>query len=108
MGNDVREARRAYLRFVEERFGSGHEEKYYQTTDRRFLGDEGFVAEVAAKSKDKEIRRKGPRVKFEGLLALVCKQHGLAEDMLTVPGGGRIGSKRDDSRCIWGVNRQTQ
>ncbi len=35
--------RRAYLQFVEEGLGSGHEEKYYQTTDQRFLGDEGFV-----------------------------------------------------------------
>jgi len=87
MGNDVREARRAYLRFVEEGLGSGHEEKYYQTTDQRFLGDEGFVAEVATKSRDNEIWPEGPRVKFEGLLAVVCKQHGLAQDMLT--GSGR-------------------
>jgi len=87
MGNDVREARRAYLQFVEEGLGSGHEEKYYQTTDQRFLGDEGFVAEVATKSRDNEIWPEGPRVKFEGLLAVVCKQHGLAQDMLT--GSGR-------------------
>jgi putative transposase len=87
MGNAVGEARRAYLQFVEEGLGSGHEEKYYQSTDQRFLGDEGFVAKVASKAKDKEIRPSGPRVGFERLLALVCKQHGLSEEMLT--GSGR-------------------
>jgi REP element-mobilizing transposase RayT len=83
MGND---ARRGYLQFVKEGLGSGHEEKYYQTTDQRFLGDEGFVKRMASKAKDKEIRPGGPRVKFEQLLALVCKQRGLTEAMVTGPG----------------------
>jgi len=87
MGNDVEKARRAYLQFVEEGLGSGHEEKYYQTIDQRFLGGEGFVAKVVSKAKDKKIRPSGPRVGFERLLALVCKQHGLTEEMLT--GAGR-------------------
>jgi REP element-mobilizing transposase RayT len=87
MGDDVGEARRAYHQFVKEGLGSGHEKKYYQTTDQRFLGDEGFVEQVASKAKDKDIRPGGPRVKFERLLALVCKQHGLTEEMVT--GSGR-------------------
>jgi chromosomal replication initiation ATPase DnaA len=38
---------------------------------------------VASKAKDKDIRPNGPRVMFERLLALVCKQHGLTEEKLT-------------------------
>ena len=37
MGRSVTQARRAYLRFMEDGLGSGHEEKYYQTADQRFL-----------------------------------------------------------------------
>jgi hypothetical protein len=35
------------MRFLEEGLGQGHEEKYYQTMDQRFLGDEKFVERVA-------------------------------------------------------------
>jgi putative transposase len=86
MGNAVGKARRAYLQFVQEGLGSGHEKKYYQTIDQRFLGDQEFVEKVASKAKDNEIRPSGPRVQFERLLGLVCKQHGLTEEMLRGPG----------------------
>lgn len=87
MGKRIGQARRAYLQFLQEGLGSGHEEKYYQTTDQRFLGDEAFVEKVASTAKDKDIRPTGPRVNFERLLAVVCKKLGLTEDVLI--GSGR-------------------
>ena len=87
MGKSAGQARRAYLQFMKEGLGSGHEEKYYQTTDQRFLGDEAFVEKVASKAKNKDVRPSGPRVGFEQLLAVVSREHGLAEEMLI--GSGR-------------------
>ncbi|MGH7770980.1 MAG: transposase, partial [Candidatus Binatia bacterium] len=82
MGKRVGQARRTYLQFMQDGLGSGHEEKYYQTTDQRFLGDEAFVEEVASKAKDTAIRPNGSRVSFDRLLEVVCKEHGLAEQTL--------------------------
>jgi hypothetical protein len=67
-GKDRGLARRAYVQFMEEGVGAGHEEKYYQATDQRFLGDEAFVETVAARATEKDIEPKGPRASFERLL----------------------------------------
>jgi len=69
------------------KLGSGHEEKYYQTADQRFLGDEAFVEKVALKAKNKDVRLSGPRVSFDRLLAAILKEHGLTEE--TLMGSGR-------------------
>ena len=87
MGNSVGQARRAYLQFMEDGLETGHEEKYYQTADQRFLGDESFVEKIASKAIDKDIRPSGPRVSFDRLLAVVSKEHGVAEE--TLIGSGR-------------------
>ena len=87
MGNSVGQARRSYLRFMEVATGSGHEEKYYQTADQRFLGDEAFVEEVASKAKNKDVRLSGPRVSFKRLVSAILKEHGLTEE--AVMGSGR-------------------
>lgn len=87
LGKSVGQARQAYLQFMKEGLRSGHEEKYYQTTDQRFLGDEAFVEEVASKAKEKDIRPSGPRASLDRLLAVVSKEHGMAEEVLI--GSGR-------------------
>jgi hypothetical protein len=61
------------------KLGSGHEEKYYQTADQRFLGDEAFVEKVALKAKNKDVRLSGR--------AAILKEHGLTEE--TLMGSGR-------------------
>jgi hypothetical protein len=53
---------------MEEGMKQGHEEKYYQTLDQRFLGDEGFVTEIAERTEAKEVEIKGKRVGFDRLL----------------------------------------
>ena len=50
----------------------GHEEKYYQTLDQRFLGDERFVAAVRQRSEAKEIEIKGSNASFARLLDAIC------------------------------------
>ena len=64
MAKKVGQARRAYVKFMEEGVGGGHEQKYYQAIDQRFLGDETFVEKVSNKVEEKDIGPAGPRVEF--------------------------------------------
>ena len=87
MAKGVTQARRSYMKFIDEGLGGGHEEKYYQAPDQRFLGDEGFVEKVASRAKVKDVEAKGPKVGFEGLLDTVSREYGLTKEALT--GNGR-------------------
>ena len=71
-GRQVGTARRGYQRFIEEGMKQGHDEKYYQTLDQRFLGADSFVQEVAQRIEAKEIEIKGKRASFVRLLEAVC------------------------------------
>jgi chromosomal replication initiation ATPase DnaA len=75
------------MRFVEEGFGQGHEEKYYQTMDQRFLGDETFVERVATRAKERDIQPSGPRVRFNRLLEVVAEEYRVSKGVLI--GSGR-------------------
>jgi REP element-mobilizing transposase RayT len=86
LAHKVGQARQAYVKFMEEGAG-GHEEKYYQATDQRFLGDERFVEEAAKRVKQTGIEPKGPRVGFDRLLEAVARECGVAKQALT--GSGR-------------------
>jgi REP-associated tyrosine transposase len=86
-GETVGQARRAYLQFLEDGLKLGHEDRYYRTTDQRFLGNQAFVEKVAARAKNKDVRPSGPRVSFERLLAVVSAKHRLAGE--NVLGSGR-------------------
>jgi len=81
------QSRRAYVRFMEEGLGGGHDERYYQATDQRFLGDATFVEKVASRANAKEIEAKGPKVGFDRLLETVAREYGLTKETLT--GNGR-------------------
>jgi REP element-mobilizing transposase RayT len=87
MAKGVTQARRSYMKFIDEGLGGGHEEKYYQAPDQRFLGDEAFVEKVASRAKVKDVEAKGPKVGFEGLLDTVSREYGLTKEALT--GNGR-------------------
>ena len=87
MGNGVAQSRRAYVKFIDEGLGGGHEERYYQATDQRFLGDEKFVEKVASRAKVKDIETKGPKVGYERLLETVSREYGVSREALT--GSGR-------------------
>jgi len=74
-GSRLGTARRAYQRFMEDGMKQGHEEKYYQTHDQRFLGDEEFVKEVAQRTEAKEVEIEAKKVGFARLLQAVCAVH---------------------------------
>src|SRR3990172_867170 len=88
-GSRLDAARRAYLGFMEDGMTQGHEEKYYQTLDQRFLGDERFVREVAERSEAKEVEIKGKKVGFARLLQAVCTMHRVESKVLLKAGRQR-------------------
>ena len=67
----------------------GHEQKYYQTLDQRFLGDEGFVKGVAQRSEAKEVEIKGKKVGFARLLQSLCTIRQVESKVLLQPGRQR-------------------
>jgi len=88
-GSRLDAARRAYQGFMEDGMMQGHEEKYYQTLDQRFLGDERFVNEVAERSEAKEVEIKGKKVGFARLLQAVCAMRHVDSKVLLQPGRQR-------------------
>ena len=67
-----RAARREFLGFMKEGLGQGHVDRFYQTIEQRFLGDERFVDQLEKKKKEPEPPKL--KVKFsrlvEGVAAL--------------------------------------
>jgi REP element-mobilizing transposase RayT len=75
LGSTLGAARRAYERFMTEGLKQGHEEKYYETIDQRFLGGERFVDEVAERSEASEVVIRAKRVGFARLLEAISQAH---------------------------------
>src|SRR5262245_13501415 len=74
-GSRLGRARAGYLRFIDEGEGQGHEKRFYETVDQRFLGDERFVEEVSKKvGEDREVEPKMRRVTFAVLLNAIAEQ----------------------------------
>jgi putative transposase len=48
-------ARRRYRRFVLEALHSGHQEKYYEVKDQRFLGEDSFIDGIEVERGDREV-----------------------------------------------------
>lgn len=87
-GSRVGRARGGYLRFIEEGQGQGHEQRYYETVDQRFLGDERFVEAVGKKvGGDREVEPRMRKVGFSALLNAIAEQHGT--EAKTLVQGGR-------------------
>jgi hypothetical protein len=57
-------------KFIDEGRGLGHDDRYYQAVDQRFLGDEKFIAQIAERAPLSEIRPGRRRLRFEKILPL--------------------------------------
>lgn len=67
-------ARQAYRQFLKEGLAQGHEAKFYETVDQRFLGDERFIHEVDRRTSSRREIVVGPsRVPFGLLLRGVAQ-----------------------------------
>jgi len=93
LGSSTGQARRAYGKFIADGHSLGHEERYYQTVDQRFLGDEIFVQEVAERAPQIEIGAVKPKILFERLLHAVAQIHACEAKELTAAGRRRGWSK---------------
>jgi len=82
-------ARRAYEKFMQEGLNQGHEERYYETIDQRFLGEERFLSQVAERSEAQEIQIRGEKVGFARLLDTISEAHDIEAQMLL-----RVGRQR--------------
>lgn len=90
LANSVGQAKRAYLRFMAEGRGSGHQSEYYDAQDQRFLGDTRFVEQIDERIRAaRDIEVPGPRAKFSELLRLAAKAYGANEQDLVQPGRQR-------------------
>ena len=93
LDNSASQARRSYRKFIDDGRDLGHDDRYYQTVDQRFLGDERFVEEVAQRAPQGEIRPGGRKLRFEKLLPVVAQVHGCRTTDLTAAGRRRAWAK---------------
>jgi len=90
LNRSVGQARRAYLRFMAEGKGAGHQAVYYDVWDQRILGDKNFVEQIDKKIRsEREIELPGPRAKLSKLLRLTAQAYRVAERDLVRPGRQR-------------------
>jgi hypothetical protein len=78
-GSKPSEARRGYLGFMRDGLRQGHVERFYQTIEQRFLGDEQFIEEVEKKKAEPA----KIRVKFSRLVEGVAGVYGIAPERLS-------------------------
>jgi REP element-mobilizing transposase RayT len=89
-GRTKGQARRSYLRFMREGMGMEHEERYYETIDQRFLGDERFIEGVDRRTEGKrEVEKRVKKVPFSELVAVVAKEYRVDPDALLRGGRNR-------------------
>jgi REP element-mobilizing transposase RayT len=83
-------ARQAYRRFLREGLAHGHQTRFYETVDQRFLGDERFVEEAdrrTAASRDVTVHPR--RVAFGTLLTAIAAAHHVTPRAILAPGRHR-------------------
>jgi putative transposase len=73
--SNMRAARRAYRGFMRDGLDQGHLDRFYETIEQRFLGDERFVEEVERKKKEREPGK--IKVKFDRLVEGVASVYGI-------------------------------
>ncbi len=87
-GNRPGKARERYLQFMAEGDGVGHQGKYYETVDQRFLGDEGFVEKVGRQvGRELEVEPRVRKVAFTMLLKELAEHY--ETDAKTITQAGR-------------------
>jgi hypothetical protein len=89
--SNVKRARRAYGKFVEEGKGEGHQREFGKGSeiDSRFLGDEVFITRVFGQGHERWKRK----VTVGEIVSRVCQQFSLKEQMLSGLGKDRRLSK---------------
>ncbi len=86
----VGQARRAYLRFMAEERGSGHQRDYYDLHDQRFLGDQRFVEQIDQQIRtEREIDLPHPRASFSKMVHLTADAYGVTARELVQVGRQR-------------------
>ena len=93
LGNTAGHAVRAYRKFIDDGHDLGHDERYYQAVDQRFLGDENFIQKIVERVPQAEIRPGGRKLRFEKLLHAVAKVHDTRTKDLTASGRQRAWAK---------------
>jgi hypothetical protein len=85
--SNVKRARRAYRKFVEEGKGGGHQGEFGRGSeiDSRVLGDEIFIDKVFGQSHERWKRK----VTVEEIVSCVCQQFSLKKQMLSGSGKDR-------------------
>jgi hypothetical protein len=80
-------ARRAYMRFIQEGKGGGHQEEYHRgsDTDSRILGDDTFIGRVL----DEKQMKQRQKVSLDKIMVEVCRYFSLKEKDL-----GGVGKDR--------------
>jgi putative transposase len=83
-------ARQAYRKFLQEGLAQGHQDRFYETVDQRFLGDEGFIEEADRKTAaTREITVRPARIAFGSLLTAVATTLGVTPRAILAPGRQR-------------------
>lgn len=83
-------ARQAYRRFLLDGLAQGHQDRFYETVDQRFLGDERFIKEADRRTAaTRQVVARPPRVPFGTLLTAVAKAYATTPRQLAAPGRQR-------------------
>lgn len=83
-------ARQAYRKFIQEGLAQGHQDRFYETVDQRFLGDKGFIEEADRKTAaTREVTVHPLRIAFGPLLAAVATTCGVTPKAILAPGRQR-------------------
>lgn len=83
-------ALQAYRRFLCEGLTHGHQTRFYETVDQRFLGDERFVEEADRRTAAaRDVTTRPRRVAFNTLLTAVAAAHHVTPQAILAPGRQR-------------------
>jgi REP element-mobilizing transposase RayT len=83
-------ARQAYRRFLLDGLAHGHQERFYETVDQRFLGDERFIEEADRRTATtREVSVRPQLVAFGTLLTAVATVYKVAPKAILAPGRQR-------------------
>lgn len=112
LGTSAKQASKAYREFIDDGRGLGHEARYYETVDQRFLGDETFIERVVERAPQVEIRPEGRKVRFEKLLEAVATVHDCGGKELIAAGRQRALSRPRAQLAYlareWGAMKATE
>lgn len=83
-------ARQAYRRFMQEGLAHGHQDRFYETVDQRFLGDERFIEEADRRTAaTRDVTTRPRRVAFGSLLTAVADAYDVSPREILAPGRQR-------------------